>query len=45
MDTVNENIDFDLGFNNRERGAVEIVDGKPSFIKGTINKGTFTPAK
>lgn len=43
MDTVNENIDFDLGFNNRERGAVEIVNGKPSFIKGTINNGTFTP--
>ena len=44
MDTVNENIDFDLSFNEIERGAAEIVDGKPHFIKGEFSGETFTPA-
>lgn len=44
MDTVNENIDFDLAFNEIERGAVEIGSGgTPTFIKGTFDDGTFTP--
>lgn len=44
MDTVNEQIDFDLSFNNIKRGAAEIVDGKPVFTEGTFSNGTFTPA-
>ena len=44
MDTVNENIDFDLAFNDIKRGAVTIgANGKPSFIEGTFADGEFTP--
>lgn len=45
MDTVNENIGFDLGLNEIEEGAVEIgTGGAPTFTKGTFNNGEFTPA-
>lgn len=45
MDTVNNSIDFDLGFNSIEEGAVIIgVDGSPTFTKGTFKNGVFTPA-
>lgn len=45
MDTVNENIGFDLGLNEIKNGAVEIgTGGAPSFIAGEWNGDTFTPA-
>lgn len=45
MDTVNENITFDLGLNEITNGAVEIsASGAPTFIAGDWNKDTFTPA-
>lgn len=42
MDTVNEQIDFDLSFNNIKRGAVQIKAGKPNFIEGSFANGVFT---
>lgn len=45
MDTVNENIGFDLGLNEIENGAVEIGEGgAPSFIAGEWNGNIFAPA-
>lgn len=45
LDSVNENIDFDLALNEIENGAVEVgADGAPKFIKGTFSGGTFTAA-
>lgn len=44
MDTVNEQIDFDLSFNNIVRGAVEVGEnGKLAFTEGTFADTTFTP--
>ncbi len=46
MDTVNETIDFDLGFNSIKTGAVTIGEGgAPTFIEGTFDDGTFVPAE
>ena len=44
LETTNEQINFELGFNSIKRGAVEIVSGSPSFTEGTFSNGTFTPA-
>lgn len=45
MDTINENISFDISLNEIDEGAVEVgTSGEPSFVKGTFNNGTFTPA-
>lgn len=48
MDTVNENIDFDLAFNSITEGAVSVsAQGVPSFTKGSFTKTssgyTFVP--
>lgn len=48
MDTVNENIDFDLAFNSITEGAVSVSgQGVPSFTKGSFTKAeggyTFVP--
>lgn len=48
MDTVNENIDFDLAFNSITEGAVSVsAQGVPSFTKGSFTKAeggyTFVP--
>lgn len=46
MDTVNENIDFDLNFNDITEGAITLSGaGVPTFIAGTFSDGTFTPAE
>ncbi|WP_147613027.1 hypothetical protein [Treponema pectinovorum] len=46
MDTVNENIGFDLALNDIEEGAIEITSqGEPSFIKGSFEGDTFTQAQ
>ena len=45
MDTVNENIDFDLALNEITNGAVTLNgSGEPTFIKGTFEGDTFTAA-
>lgn len=45
LDSVNENIDFDLALNEIVNGAVEIsASGMPSFTKGEWNGSIFTPA-
>jgi hypothetical protein len=44
LETTNEQINFELGFNSIKRGAAEIVSGSPSFTEGTFSDGTFTPA-
>lgn len=44
MDTVNENIDFDLALNEITDGAVTVSSGAPAWVAGTWNGGTFTPA-
>ena len=44
LETTNEQINFELGFNSIKRGAAEIVSGSPSFTEGTFSNGTFTPA-
>ena len=44
LDSVNENIDFDLNLNDIENGAVTVSSGAPTFVAGTWNNGTFTPA-
>lgn len=44
LDSVNENIDFDLALNEIENGAVEMSAlGEPVFTKGTFDNGEFTP--
>ena len=48
MDTVNENIDFDLAFNSITEGAGSVnAQGAPSFAKGSFTKAedgyTFVP--
>ena len=43
MDTVNENITFDLGFNEITSGAVTVAEGVPTYVAGTWSGGTFTP--
>ena len=44
LETTNEQINFELGFNNIKRGAAEIVSNAPTFIEGTFANGVFTPA-
>ena len=44
MDTVNENIDFDLALNEITDGAVTVSSGAPTWKAGTWNGDTFTPA-
>ena len=45
MDTPNEQIDFDLAFNEIKRGAVRIMkNGMPWFAEGTFADGKFTLA-
>lgn len=44
MDTVNENIDFDLALNEITDGAVTVSSGSPTWKAGTWNGDTFTPA-
>lgn len=45
LDSVNENIDFDLALNEIENGAVSIgTGGAPTFTAGTWSGTTFTPA-
>ena len=44
LDSVNENIDFDLNLNDIENGAVTVSNGAPTFVAGTWNDNTFTPA-
>lgn len=45
LDSVNENIDFDLALNEIENGAVSIgTSGAPTFTAGTWSGTTFTPA-
>ena len=45
LDSVNENIDFDLALNEIVNGAVEIsASGMPSFTEGKWNGSIFTPA-
>jgi hypothetical protein len=43
LDSVNENIDFDLNLNDIENGAVTVSNGAPSFVAGTWSDNTFTP--
>lgn len=43
MDTVNENIDFDLALNEIKDGAVTVTNGVPTWVAGTWNVDTFTP--
>lgn len=45
LDSVNQSIDFDLALNERDEGAVTVsAQGVPTFIAGTWNGDTFTPA-
>lgn len=44
LETTNEQINFELGFNSIKRGAAEIVSNAPVFTEGTFSNGTFTPA-
>lgn len=44
LETTNQQINFDLGFNSIKRGAVEIVSGAPSFTEGTFSGEEFIPA-
>jgi hypothetical protein len=45
LDSVSENIDFDLALNEIEKGAVTVsAQGAPSFVAGTFSDDTFTPA-
>lgn len=44
MDTVNESIDVDLSLNVITKGAVTVSSGTPTWVAGTWNGGTFTPA-
>jgi hypothetical protein len=45
LETTNEQINFELGFNNIKRGAVEITNKVPSFTEGTFEDGEFVPAE
>ena len=45
MDTVNENIDFDLALKEITDGAVTVSGGAPTWVDGTWNGDTFTPAE
>lgn len=44
MDTVNENIDFDLALNEITDGAVTVSNSVPAWVAGTWSGSTFTPA-
>lgn len=44
LDSVNENIDFDLALNDITNGAVQITDGSPVFTAGEWDDSTFTAA-
>ena len=44
LDSVNQSIDFDLALNNHETGAVTVAEGVPTWVAGTWNGDTFTPA-
>lgn len=44
LDSVNQSIDFDLALNNHDTGAVTVADGVPTWVAGTWNGETFTPA-
>lgn len=44
LDSVNENIDFDLAFNEIVNGAVEVVSGSPVFTEGEWIDGDFSAA-
>lgn len=44
LDSVNENIDFDLNLNDIENGAVTVSNGTSTFIAGEWVGNTFTPA-
>lgn len=42
LDSVNESIDFDLGFNHIEEGIVHNDGGELTFVKGSFAGDTFT---
>lgn len=43
MDTINENIDFDLALNEITNGAITINgSGEPTFVRGSFEGETFT---
>ena len=44
LDSVNQSIDFDLALNEHDTGAVTVADGVPTWVAGTWNGETFTPA-
>lgn len=44
LDSVNQSIDFDLALNNHDTGAVTVAEGVPTWVAGTWNGDTFTPA-
>ena len=44
LDSVNQSIDFDLALNNHETGAVTVAEGVPTWVAGTWDGDTFTPA-
>ena len=44
LDSVNQSIDFDLALNNHVEGAVTVANGAPTWVAGTWNGDTFTPA-
>ena len=44
LDSVNNSIDFDLALNQRDEGAVTVADGVPTWVAGTWDGDTFTPA-
>ena len=44
LDSVNQSIDFDLALNNHVEGAVTVANGVPTWVAGTWNGDTFTPA-
>lgn len=44
LDSVNNSIDFDLALNKHTEGAVTVSDGVPTWVAGTWDGDTFTPA-
>ena len=44
LDSVNNSIDFDLALNQHDEGAVTVSAGVPTWVAGTWNGDTFTPA-
>ena len=44
LDSVNNSIDFDLALNQRDEGAVTVANGVPTWVAGTWDGDTFTPA-